>query len=122
MGRHGSKCQMLGIARPVKKLVETPGRTPTVWRDHSLVAKYRRRQQSWSGPTGQELRERQAHWGTASMQTLIPLAEKIAARLQQRGETIAVSESSTGGLISAALLAVPGASAYFLGGAVVYTR
>ncbi len=56
------------------------------------------------------------------MQTLIPLAEKIAARLKQRGETVAVSESSTGGLISAALLAVPGASAYFLGGAVVYTR
>jgi len=56
------------------------------------------------------------------MQTLIPLAEKIATRLKQRGETVAVSESSTGGLISAALLAVPGASAYFLGGAVVYTR
>lgn len=56
------------------------------------------------------------------MQSLIPLAEDIAARLKQRGETIAVSESSTGGLISAALLAVPGASAYFLGGAVVYTR
>jgi nicotinamide-nucleotide amidase len=56
------------------------------------------------------------------MQTLIPLAETIAARLKQRGETVAVSESSTGGLISAALLAVPGASAYFLGGAVVYTR
>jgi nicotinamide-nucleotide amidase len=56
------------------------------------------------------------------MQSLLPLAEAIAARLKQRGETIAVSESSTGGLISAALLAVPGASAYFLGGAVVYTR
>ena len=55
------------------------------------------------------------------MQTLIPLAEKIAALLKQRGETIAVSESSTGGLISAALLAVPGASAYYVGGAVVYT-
>ena len=40
------------------------------------------------------------------------LAEKIATRLKQRGETVAVSESSTGGLISAALLAVPGASAY----------
>src|SRR5512145_1722990 len=53
---------------------------------------------------------------------LIDLAEKIAARLRARGETIAVAESSTGGLISAALLAVPGASAYFLGGAVVYTR
>jgi len=49
-------------------------------------------------------------------------AEAIAARLKARGETLAVSESSAGGLISAALLTVPGASAYFLGGAVVYTR
>lgn len=56
------------------------------------------------------------------MDTLVQLAEKIAARLQTRKETIAVAESSTGGLISAALLSVPGASAYFLGGAVVYTR
>jgi PncC family amidohydrolase len=56
------------------------------------------------------------------MQSLLPLAEKIAARLIERRETIAVAESSTGGLIAAALLAVPGASAYFLGGAVVYTR
>src|SRR5215204_1694247 len=64
----------------------------------------------------------QHHTGALAMQTLIPLAEKIATRLKQRGETVAVSESSTGGLISAALLAFPGASAYFLGGAVVYTR
>src|SRR5260370_38824988 len=56
------------------------------------------------------------------MQTLLPLAECLGARLKARGETIAVAESSTGGLISAALLAVPGASAYFLGGAAVYTR
>jgi nicotinamide-nucleotide amidase len=56
------------------------------------------------------------------MQSLLPLAEAIAKRLVARGETIAVAESSTGGLISAALLAVPGASAYFVGGAVVYTR
>lgn len=42
--------------------------------------------------------------------------------LKERKQTIAVAESSTGGLIAAALLAVPGASAYFLGGAVVYTR
>jgi nicotinamide-nucleotide amidase len=56
------------------------------------------------------------------MQSLLPLAEKIAARLIGRRETIAVAESSTGGLIAAALLAVPGASAYFVGGAVVYTR
>jgi PncC family amidohydrolase len=56
------------------------------------------------------------------MKTLLPLAEKIAARLITRKESIAIAESSTGGLIAAALLAVPGASAYFLGGAVVYTR
>jgi PncC family amidohydrolase len=56
------------------------------------------------------------------MDDLIPLAEAIAARLKARGESIAIAESSTGGLISAALLAVPGASAYFLGGAVAYTR
>ena len=56
------------------------------------------------------------------MQTLLPLAEPVAMLLKQRRETIAVAESSTGGLIAAALLAVPGASAYFLGGAVVYTR
>lgn len=56
------------------------------------------------------------------METLLPLAEKIAALLKERRESVAVAESSTGGLIAAALLAVPGASAYFVGGAVVYTR
>jgi len=54
-------------------------------------------------------------------QVLSPLAETLAERLKAKGQTIAVAESSSGGLISAALLAVPGASAYFLGGAVVYT-
>src|SRR5439155_1517374 len=65
---------------------------------------------------------RQSASEVATMETLAELAAGIAARLKERRETIAISESSTGGLISAALLAVPGASAYFLGGAVVYTR
>src|ERR1700709_817448 len=56
------------------------------------------------------------------MQDLVPIAEQIAARLIERRQTIAVAESSTGGLISAGLLAVPGPPAYFLGSAVVYTR
>ena len=56
------------------------------------------------------------------MQSLLPIAEKIAGRLVERGDTIAIAESSTGGLIAAALLGVPGASAYFVGGAVVYTK
>ncbi len=55
------------------------------------------------------------------METLYPLAERIAARLIARRESVAVVESSTGGLLSAVLLSVPGASAYFLGGAVSYT-
>jgi len=55
------------------------------------------------------------------MDTLLPLAQRIAVRLIERRETVAVAEGSAGGLIAAALLAVPGASAYFLGGAVVYT-
>src|SRR5687768_3778140 len=53
---------------------------------------------------------------------LTSLAIPVAALLKQRKETIAVAESSAGGLISAALLAVPGASAYFLGGGVIYTQ
>ena len=56
------------------------------------------------------------------MKDLVSIAEKISAVLTERRQTIAIAESSTAGLISAALLAVPGASAYFLGGAVVYTR
>src|ERR1700723_4788543 len=55
------------------------------------------------------------------MKELVAIAEKIAAKLIERHETVAVAESSAGGLISAALLAVPGASAYFLGGGVIYT-
>ena len=45
----------------------------------------------------------------------------IAHTLTATKQTISVAESSTGGLISAALLAVPGASAYYGGGAIIYT-
>ena len=55
------------------------------------------------------------------MQDLIVLAAKIADVLKKRRETVGVAESSSGGLISSALLAIPGASSYYLGGAVVYT-
>ncbi len=55
------------------------------------------------------------------MQVLLPKAERLGALLKARRETIGVAESSSGGLVSAALLSVPGASAYFQGGAVVYT-
>ena len=53
--------------------------------------------------------------------TLADLASTAATLLRRRSETIAVAEGSCGGLISASLLALPGASAYYVGGAVVYT-
>src|SRR5574339_577597 len=56
------------------------------------------------------------------MDELVALAERIGARLGARNETVAVAESSAGGLITAALLAVPGASAWCLGGTVIYTK
>ena len=49
------------------------------------------------------------------------MAETVGALLVEHGQTVAVAESSSGGLICAALLAVPGASAYFKGGGAVYT-
>ena len=55
------------------------------------------------------------------MPDLTPLAESIADLLKKRGEKIAVAESSAGGLISASLLSIPGASAYYVGGIVSYT-
>src|ERR671932_35060 len=56
------------------------------------------------------------------MQDLLPQAKRVATRLKERRESVAVAGSSAGGLLAASLLALPGASAYFLGGAVVYTR
>ncbi|MBV9332052.1 MAG: CinA family protein, partial [Alphaproteobacteria bacterium] len=55
------------------------------------------------------------------MQELVELARRAAGILTARKQTIVIAESSSGGLLSAALLSIPGASSYFLGGAVVYT-
>ncbi len=56
------------------------------------------------------------------MQSLSKMAAPVGELLKQRGETVAISESAAGGLIAASLLSVPGASAYFLGGASIYTQ
>ncbi|MGB3736998.1 MAG: CinA family protein [Ilumatobacter sp.] len=53
---------------------------------------------------------------------LLDAGARCGDLLKQRNETVAVAEGSGGGLVSAALLAVPGASAYYLGGSVIYTR
>jgi nicotinamide-nucleotide amidase len=56
------------------------------------------------------------------MQTLTTLGGAVGALLKSRKETLAAAESSAGGLINACLVAVPGASAYYLGGVIIYTQ
>ena len=56
------------------------------------------------------------------MADLSSMAATVGELLKQREQTIAVSESACGGLLSASLVAIPGASAYYVGGAVIYTR
>jgi nicotinamide-nucleotide amidase len=56
------------------------------------------------------------------MRDLTTMGQAVGELLKARKQTIAVAESSAGGLISAALLSVPGASAFFLGGGVIYTH
>ncbi len=56
------------------------------------------------------------------MPELSSLAASLGALLKERGETVTVCESASGGLISAALVSIGGASAYYLGGAVSYTQ
>lgn len=55
------------------------------------------------------------------MESLSKLGAAVGALLVERKQTLAVAESSAGGLINAALVAVPGASAYYVGGCVIYT-
>ncbi|MBM3488193.1 MAG: CinA family protein [Alphaproteobacteria bacterium] len=55
------------------------------------------------------------------MHDLALLGRPVGLILKDRKETVTVAESAAGGLIAAALLAVEGASAYFLGGTVLYT-
>jgi PncC family amidohydrolase len=55
------------------------------------------------------------------MHDILALGARAGALLKQRREIVAVGETSAGGLISASLLAVPGASAYFAGGAITYS-
>lgn len=59
--------------------------------------------------------------GELSPVELTEAGRKVAGSLVARGETVGVAEGAAGGLLSAALLAVPGASAYYGGGAVIYT-
>ena len=53
---------------------------------------------------------------------ILRLADRAATLLKESNQTIGIAESSSGGLISAHLLAIPGASRYFIGGSVIYTR
>jgi PncC family amidohydrolase len=55
------------------------------------------------------------------METLTALGNAAGALLRERKQTLAIAESSAGGLINAALVAAPGASAYYLGGTIIYT-
>ena len=58
---------------------------------------------------------------TTGNNDLLNTAAVVGPALISRGDSITVSETSTGGLIGAMLLAVPGASAYFKGATVPYS-
>jgi PncC family amidohydrolase len=53
-------------------------------------------------------------------QSIFAVSQRIGEQLKERRQTVAVAESSTGGLLGAAFTDVPGSSAYFLGGVIAY--
>jgi PncC family amidohydrolase len=53
---------------------------------------------------------------------LVALAERLQGICLGRGTTVSLAESCTGGLVAAAITAVPGSSGYFLGGVVSYSN
>src|SRR5262245_17883864 len=99
-----------GLTRPPLRIDHQCGIGP-----HSPPAAY-------PGPTSPGSNYCSSCVENSRMKELIVRAERVAALLTARKETVAVAESSAGGLITAALLGVPGASAYCLGGIVIYTR
>ena len=100
-----------GAGMPTSLLVNTRGRRTRRSRSGSAGPTNRRR-------TGTAERRRDIE----DMAQLESMAAEIGAKLKERGVTIAIFESSSGGLVSAALLAVPGASRYYQGGGVIYTQ
>ena len=59
---------------------------------------------------------------TSDFDQLATTAARIAGRLKARGETLAIADGATGGLLSAAILTVPGATKFYIGGGVIYSR
>ena len=55
------------------------------------------------------------------MNDIVKLSSEIANLLKKNKQTVSVIESSSGGLISSALLSQKGASSYYMGGQVIYT-
>ena len=53
---------------------------------------------------------------------ILELGTQVGEKLIARRQKLAVAETSAGGLISASLLAMPGASRFYIGGAITYSK
>jgi len=89
-----------------------PGRAPSQWR--VAIGPDRAHPEPCGGPSHREAVRMLPN-------ELTTAAHRVGAALRDRGDTVAVAEGSAGGLVSAALLTIPGASSYYTGGAVIYT-